>query len=782
MPKLISTKGARDSFVPDDQADQVSSMVGSGDWKLADGETASYVDAYGHQTVVDHGVIEQDRARGVEGKLEDQGTVVKRAREQRLEGETSTLGSAVRGGLSMGSFGLTDDMFDEETIEADKLHHGVARGIGEAVVGVGSLFVGPGGLVRAGRIAEEAGIAGAIARDAVSTERVAGSLSSKFLYAGETGVGHAGAALERGLAQAGEHVNTLKAAAQVPADLARLDKAGLRAAREGELNRLATTHTADRAAAKASAVDDVVAYQTQFKQANPYLVTGEGPASASFAKSSRSLRNAMDDVEGLRENPASLLKPLRQQAQAYEKTIAQREAIASKLEGVNQKIVADLGKELQLLPEAATHVELTGKAARRYAAYADVKLSGKTATLSVARADAQGFIGAIHSGEVMGSSQQALSKLDGLLEANLGLQAKLKAAVAPGLGRAELASPHLAAINAADDVLSMPGHKSLGEDMLSGTIMGHVAGAFSGLPIIGPMFGAKAGKIASDLVFGRMGQTAAAAGERTKVAVDAFLNVAKRGATSMGAPVLASQVLARVAYGSSSSSKADRKAAASLPSAFKARTDEIKAQTAYGPDGTPQMRPEARAAMAARLAPIRSESPVLADRIETLAAKRLEYLSSIIPRRPDINGMQLGPDNWQPSDLQMRSFARSMAAAEDPHGVEERLASGQVTPEDADAYKAVNPERFAALQQTIMMGLPQLHASLPYARRLSLSIFSGIAVDPSLDPRILKVLQAQYQAEEGTEGGTEAPKPKPAFGSVRADPTTPAQRRDGGMA
>jgi hypothetical protein len=55
-------------------------------------------------------------------------------------------------------------------------------------------------------------------------------------------------------------------------------------------------------------------------------------------KSSKSIRNALDDVEGMRENPNYLLKPLRQQAQAIEKTLAERETIASKLEAVNTKI------------------------------------------------------------------------------------------------------------------------------------------------------------------------------------------------------------------------------------------------------------------------------------------------------------------------------------------------------------------------------------------------------------------------------------------------------------
>jgi hypothetical protein len=638
-----------------------------------------------------------------------------------------------------------------------------------------------GGLGLAG---DEAGIAGAVARDPVSIEHAAGSLSSKFLFGGEVSEG-AGAGLERGLANAGEHLDNLKVASQLPDDLSGLDAAGLRSAKEAELDQLAGAHTAQRTTARSAAVDDMISYQAKMKEANPYLVTLEGSEAKPFTTSTNALRKAMDDVEGLRENPAYLAKPLRIQAQAIERTLAEREAIAAKFDKVNAKIAAgieeDLNGDVAGLLGKADSVTLEGKAAQRYGSFADVKIPrvDKTPTITLTRDDAQGFLDALHGGEVRGAGQEALGKLEGLLGDNRALQAKIKASTAPALTRTELTSPRLTAINAARDVLATPAGKSLGEDMLSGSIMGHVAGAFSGLPVIGPMIGAKAGQLAKDLVFGRLGKTVAAAGERTKGAIGSFLAVAKTAAPKAAIP-LASQVLSRVAYGPSSTPAP--KGTQSLPALFKARTDEIKAQTAYGPDGKPVMRQEARDTMAQRLAPIRAASPILADRIETLAAKRLEYLSSIIPRRPDIGGIQIGPDNWKPSDLQMRSFARSMAAAEDPHGVEERLAHGTVTPEDAEAYHAIYPERAEALKQQLLMEMPKLQKNLPYTRRLSLSIFSGVAVDPSLDPRILSALQAQYVAEEGSEGGTEAPKPKPAFGSVKAELGTASQQRAGAPA
>jgi hypothetical protein len=129
--------------------------------------------------------------------------------------------------------------------------------------------------------------------------------------------------------------------------------------------------------------------------------------------------------------------------------------------------------------------------------------------------------------------------------------------------------------------------------------------------------------------------------------------------------------------------------------------------------------------------------------------------------------------------MEMRTFARYVAAVEDPGGVEERLAAGTVTPEDAEAYRTVYPERFAALQTQILQSLPTLKKTLPYQRRLSFSIFTGVPVDPSMAPNIVAALQSQFEQEPGSEGGMQAPKAQPQFGSVKKslEEPTPAQHR-----
>ena len=150
-----------------------------------------------------------------------------------------------------------------------------------------------------------------------------------------------------------------------------------------------------------------------------------------------------------------------------------------------------------------------------------------------------------------------------------------------------------------------------------------------------------------------------------------------------------------------------------------------------------------------------------------------------MPKRPDIVAVQLGPDRYQPSDLEMRKFARYAAAVEDPGAVEERLAHGTVTPEDAEAYREVYPERFADFKRQIIERLPELRASLPISRRIALSIFTGVPVEAAMNPQLLHVLQSMYTEDPGSEGGVTAPTAKPQMGSISKPDPTAAQKRSG---
>ena len=117
-----------------------------------------------------------------------------------------------------------------------------------------------------------------------------------------------------------------------------------------------------------------------------------------------------------------------------------------------------------------------------------------------------------------------------------------------------------------------------------------------------------------------------------------------------------------------------------------------------------------------------------------------------------------------------------MQAADDPGAVEERVAHGTVTPEDREVMQTLYPERYAAFVRQVIEH-PEAVGKLPYRNRLALAVYTGATIDATLEPRILGSLQSIYAREPGSEGGTQAPRPQPAFGSVKAPDETPAQRR-----
>ena len=131
--------------------------------------------------------------------------------------------------------------------------------------------------------------------------------------------------------------------------------------------------------------------------------------------------------------------------------------------------------------------------------------------------------------------------------------------------------------------------------------------------------------------------------------------------------------------------------------------------------------------------------------------------------------------------MAVAKWARYVDAVENPGGVEDRLARGVVTPGDAEAYRAAYPERYADLQRRIAEQLPQLRQSLPYERQLALSIFTGMPVASALNPRTVRRLQSNFASEPGSEGGTQAPRAAPNFGSqgsAKSQELTPSQRRE----
>lgn len=367
-----------------------------------------------------------------------------------------------------------------------------------------------------------------------------------------------------------------------------------------------------------------------------------------------------------------------------------------------------------------------------------------------------------------GARETALASVDGALVRNRELQRRLVELTAPP------SSPRMDAIKAARDEL-MTGRRGPGALQQAGTA--YAAAALTGLAPGGPLgaAGAVLASRAAKWVFGRLMRSGAESAARTARALDALLSGTRKITPAAARGTAATLAKLSFAVGEPAPTRPR-----GLEPAFRARAAELMALVERGPDGKIALHQDARRKVADTLSGVAAADPLLADQMETHVAKRIAYVAEKLPKEPDLGGMQIGPSRWKPSDRDMRRWARIAAAVEDPGSVEERLAAGILMPDEAEAYREVYPERWGELRRQVIERLPALRRSPPRDRRLALSIFLGVPVDPSLSPPILRVMQGMYTEEPGTEGGTQAPVPAPQFGSISREQPTPSQRRESG--
>lgn len=604
----------------------------------------------------------------------------------------------------------------------------------------------------------------ALSDDPLTAEHVASTLSSNMLYgaglgagagaltkAAEIGIGKGKAALDDYLAKS-KPVSTADAASAgtegSTVELSQLDARGLKTARDAEVESLRAAQGPERQAF----VDELQAARKQAQDDKTWIATKDAPTrevreiGALTFDADQRIYNLLKNPIELAEKPEKALSALRQQEHAL-----------TKLQTWGEQAVRDFVDEFAQAP-AKIRAELAAKKIDGYV-WDALNATGKENAVNNIMLERYGrtvLDARIPLSQQLPTNLRVLDAVPAQLARNKALQDELVR-----LG-AEPTSQRLDAIDAARDALGGPKAHGVGSGVL------HAAAALSG-PV-----GAVAAT-ASHVVGGFKKATGAVA-KKAASAASTFLGAAQKGIVKAEplAPVLATKVLAATRYGDDRRKDEPQ----DLPSLYKARTDEIQRQVIVAPDGAFQMHPDARRKMSDKLAPVRAVNPVVADQLETLGARRIAWLATQIPRRPDVFASPIGgPDRWQPSDIEMRTFARKVAAAENPAAALERFAHGVGTPEDAQALHAVYPGMVANYLAQVTEGMAGMSAPLPYKQRLGLSILSGKPVDPAMHPEVLQVLQGSFTSDNG-KPATSAPTAQPQFGSVKKSvpQPTPGQR------
>lgn len=691
-------------------------------------------------------------------------------------------------------------------------------------VGAGALGAGvEGTLQEAGAVASDL----ALDDDPVTLDRIAGSLSSRVLTTGATSAlgGAAFGGLEHVLVSQRRRLAALKATedaaapdALIPDDVAAIpDRAGVKAAKEAEIDRL----KAERAVQRAPFIDDVAKFREQTKVDQPWIAVATGGTKAekvAARKLARSATAAADEAErvalaaekqaaetaaqeatanaaaeamGVKPKPSpGRLAATQAATDARAAATAAREAAddaAAKYElaASNMKVPRWMSERGKTYIEADKHID---RLLRNMEGLTEATTAGESARRSLRGAlqeqrqalteiqERADDLRLMHATDTTGRRAAALANVPKTIEANQALQARIDALGAP------LESPRLSALEAHD--------LNLGTPKPPPTLMQKIKAAGAGAAVYGvanlalpgfahfaaaPLAAAAGAKVLGEKMGPALLAAKKASQARQVKAIDALMTGARvaRKAT----PVLASKVLAATRFAPEEPSRPGdppRKTPLTLADHFDARSSEMARLVAPGPDGKPKILRRARDRIGDMLRAISMTAVHLADRMETRAVAKIEFLADKMPRVT-----QIGMTRIPPSEMQIRAWARYNAAADDPIGVIERVADGTVRPEDRETLQALYPDLMSDIIAQVVERMATLRGTLPRNKRLALSIFTGAPVDASMEPRILAQLQGVYATEPNTEGGTQAPKPQPAFGSVERPEGTPAQQRAG---
>jgi len=260
--------------------------------------------------------------------------------------------------------------------------------------------------------------------------------------------------------------------------------------------------------------------------------------------------------------------------------------------------------------------------------------------------------------------------------------------------------------------------------------------AVSSIPVIGPILGLWLKARAVMGVLGRKGgsigrstegmiaSTAAAARDRIVAATSALLDGGAKAASK------APRVAGPAVLLAGSLFPGGKDAADDSPRAlFEARSDDI----------TRALQPGAIDQAIGQRYP--TSDPAMQAAIVAQVQRGIMFLDSKRPRQTLLPGMIPGDGGWHPSIAAMEEFGRYVHAVNDPISVIEDIAHGTISAEGAETLRVVYPEMFGYAQKALLRASQEMAKTLPYPRRVTLSILYRLPIDGTM-----QVAHAQYLA------------------------------------
>lgn len=147
-------------------------------------------------------------------------------------------------------------------------------------------------------------------------------------------------------------------------------------------------------------------------------------------------------------------------------------------------------------------------------------------------------------------------------------------------------------------------------------------------------------------------------------------------------------------------------------------------------------------------------APRTAESVTATATRAMIFLQKKAPHEPlPISPLQPNAGNRAPSRVEVAKFAKYVEAIDDPTVVVRGLQSGHLSREHVEAVKEVYPRLFAVMQGRLQDEIAKLPKQLPHPTLVALSVLFDAPMVRSMEPAVVRGLQAQYAPAKGGVGG-----------------------------
>jgi hypothetical protein len=156
-------------------------------------------------------------------------------------------------------------------------------------------------------------------------------------------------------------------------------------------------------------------------------------------------------------------------------------------------------------------------------------------------------------------------------------------------------------------------------------------------------------------------------------------------------------------------------------------------------------------------------APKASSQMAAVRAQDAAYLASKLP--PQMQRALPGPPDASPG--KMAAVTRAAVALENPQSVAAEMRENRLSPEAAEALRERRPEIHEAMVRNAATVIAEMakRGEIPnYQARIQLSMLTGVPMDPSLEPRRIKMIQKLVHEQ----GGAAAPAPPSSGGGEGA--------------